>query len=87
MVQVTTATDLVYPRYSFQAVPEFNLTAENITVSAKIEGEWKDVGKIKGNYLRQMRLEFEKVIATDIKVTVEKSENCSVAKIFEIRVY
>ena len=68
-------------------VPKFNLTAENIEVSAKIDGEWKKVGELKGNYLRQMRVKFQKVIATDIKVTVLKTENCSVAKIFEIRVY
>lgn len=87
MVQVTTATDLCYPRYSFQDVPKFNLTAENIEVSAKIDGEWKKVGELKGNYLRQMRVKFQKVIATDIKVTVLKTENCSVAKIFEVRIY
>lgn len=87
MVQVTTATDLAHPRYSFQAVPEFNLTAEDVTVSALVNGEWQEVGKIKGNYLRQMRFNFPEITVEAVKVTVEKSENCKAAKIFEVRVY
>ncbi len=87
LVQVTTATDLAHPRYSFQAVPEFNLTAEDVTVSALVNGEWQKVGEYKGNYLRQMRITFPEIVATAVKVTVEKTKNCNIAKIFEIRVY
>lgn len=87
MVQITADTDLMYPRYSYQPAPEYNLTASDFTIEIKNNGQWKKVGEVKDNFIRQNRVKFDAVCADAVKITVTKTLGCNFAKINEIRIY
>ena len=51
------------------------------------DGKWKKVGEVQDNCIRQMRVIFDKMNATAVRVTVTDTWGCSYAKINEIRIY
>ena len=87
MVQITADTDLEMPRYAFHPVQVYDKTVKDLTVEVLHEGEWENVGEVQDNFMRQMRVHFDKISATAVRVTVTKTWGSTYAKINEIRIY
>lgn len=87
MVQITAETDLVYPRYSFEDAPPFDYTAKKLAIEIIRDGKCVEKREISDNYLRQMREEFDDLIADEVKITVTETSGKEVAVLNEIRVY
>lgn len=86
-VQVTVDTDLCYPLYCFHSHPYYRETVSDLSVSVYSGGVWKTVGRVSGNFTRQIRLNFAPVKAEAVRVTVEKTLGVNYAKIYEVRIY
>ena len=93
-IQITTDTDLIYPRFAFlppsktAATEDSNVicTATDIDLHLFLDGKWKKVAAKKDNYLRQIKFNFKKQNAEKVKITVN-SASSKIAKIYEVRIY
>ena len=93
-IQITTDTDLIYPRFAFlppsktAATEDSNVicTATDIDLHLFLDGKWKKVAAKKDNYLRQIKFNFKKQNAKKVKITVN-SASSKIAKIYEVRIY
>ena len=86
-IQVTTDTDLTYPRHSYGEQRKYAKTAEHVIVEALSADGWKKVGEKTDNCCRQMRFSFPPISAEAVRVTVLSSAGENVAKLLEIRIY
>ena len=93
-IQITTDTDLIYPRFAFLPPSKTastkdsytQCTATDVDIYLLLDGKWKKVATKNGNYLRQIRFKFKKQKAEKVKITVN-SASSKIAKIYEIRIY
>ena len=94
-VQITTDTDLTYPRIAFQPPVTRNadgkspvtFTAEDLELHIFDGEKWKKVADKNNNYLRQIIFNFKPQAAKKVKITVNKSSNANAVKIYEVRIY
>lgn len=93
-VQITTDTDLTYPRFAFQppvttVEPEHKsgYCAKELTLYILVSGKWKEVDSIKNNYRRQIKFSFAPLVAEAVKITVNSTSGESSVKLYEIRIY
>lgn len=87
LVQITAETDLTYPLYSFLDAPYFGFTAKDLIVELYHKGICVDKKKIKDNFRRQMRVNFDEIKADEVKITVTKTSGEDIVVLNEIRVY
>lgn len=63
-------------------------TVRDYEISVRgLDGQWKRVASITGNYQRLNRVRFDPVEAQAVRVTVLKTNGLQEARIFEIRCY
>lgn len=79
------ASDSLTRRMIRAAQPE---TVRDYEISVRgLDGQWKRVASITGNYQRLNRVRFDPVEAQAVRVTVLKTNGLQEARIFEIRCY
>lgn len=86
-VQIITDVDLSYPRLSYQKSPICESTIKDYTVSVLKEGEWVTAAEVKDNINRLSRVEFEKIFAEAVRITVTATAGSRLAKIYEVGIY
>ena len=93
-VQITTDTDLTFPRwgsettkYEAEIEHETEYTAKDITLSIQCGDEWKQIARVENNLYRQIKFNFEKQNATAVKVTVNSTTGGKSVRIYEVRIY
>jgi len=86
-VQITTDTDLTLPKYAYWSGPHFAYTARDVDVEVLTDAGWTKVGQVRGNFCRVMRVDFEALCASQVRVTVLASSGADQAKLNEIRIY
>ena len=86
-VQIITDVDLSYPRLSYQKSPICESTIKDYTVSVLKEGEWETAAEVKDNINRLSRVEFEKIFAEAVRITVTATAGSRFAKIYEVGIY
>ncbi len=90
-VQITTDTDLAYPRLAFYkpatSQDGVSFTAKDVNISIFDGKKWKRVASKKDNYLRKIIFNFEPQSAEKVKITVNSSVNPNTVKIYEVRIY
>ena len=62
-------------------------TVADFVLEAWVNGKYNRLVSVKDNYLRMVRLDFEPVQTTKIRVRVERTNGDQIARIFEIRCY
>lgn len=86
-VQVVADVDLAYPMYAFQYVPLADRTIKDLSVSVHNENGWTKVADVTGNFNRLIRINFPKIKADEVKLTVIDTLGANYAKIYEVRIY
>ena len=60
---------------------------KNFSVEARLNGQWKEVGKVENNLTRLVKVNFDKVTITAVRVKLKDTYGDPNIKIFEIRCY
>ncbi len=62
-------------------------TVRDYTIEARVEGEWRRVVEVKGNYQRKIVHRIEPVTADSVRLTVHATNGDPSARVFEVRLY
>ncbi|MEN8230535.1 MAG: FAD-dependent oxidoreductase [Bacteroidota bacterium] len=79
-----TGQDAVYKNQIRGPQPE---CVSDFIIEAHTSGGYREIKAVKGNYLRRVVLNFNEISTDSIKISVQKSNGDSLARIFEIRCY
>jgi hypothetical protein len=56
-------------------------------LEARVNGTWKTIASVKGNYLRRREHRFERVRADRLRLNVMSTNGAPAARVYEVRVY
>ena len=60
---------------------------KSLTAEARVNGKWVEIGSLDNNRTRLIKMDFEKVKTTAVRVRVKETYGHPTAKLFEIRCY
>ena len=60
---------------------------KSLSAEARVDGKWVKLGSVDNNRTRLIKMDFEKVTATAVRVTVHETYGHPTVKLFEIRCY
>ena len=62
-------------------------TAKSLTAEARVDGKWVEIGSLDNNRTRLIKMDFEKVKTTAVRVRVKETYGRPTVKLFEVRCY
>jgi len=69
------------------AGPRVRQCVKDYEVACKVDGEWRTVASVEGNFMRRCVHRFEAMQVEQLRVTVKGSNGDKSARVFEIRAY
>ena len=62
-------------------------TVKDYCVEAQVDGAWKTLAEVKGNYQRQRIHEFDTLAVKKLRLSVNSTNGEKEARVFEVRAY
>jgi hypothetical protein len=88
-----TRFDTVYLTFDTDMNPRWHSTplvrqcVRDYELSAHVDGNWKPLAQVTGNFQRRRVHQFSPVTATTLRLTVNATNGAPSARVFEIRCY
>ena len=60
---------------------------KSLTAEARVDGKWVELGSLDKNRTRLIKLDFDKVRATAVRIHLKETYGNPTAKLFEVRCY